>query len=195
MSYIVKDLLNEVFDKPWSMTEDPIMKHDMIYHYSKIAHDHPEEKISAVKAYRLEGNNGHLVSIVRNGMTEIHHIDKNDESGIIHDDNVKPNPRFYSTMIHHIKTKILDRSHAVRLVTPKDSDLSARYKSIAEKLKKKHNYKIDYKDDKFAGNEKDVIEIRPTPKLDLKESFKECRRMRAEGLLLNGSQLYFKSPT
>src|SRR3990170_6444464 len=97
----LKDLLLEIFDKPWSMSHDDEMTERAKNHIQSKRDSN--EEFSNIRAHKLEGDNGHLISFVRNGKLEAHHIDKNEESGEMTSHSDKPNPRFVSTMMHHLK--------------------------------------------------------------------------------------------
>lgn len=174
MSYKVKDFLNEVFDNPW--------KHEIDHHETEYAKSYmnsvkarnPHEDIIMVRAHKLEGDNGHLISYIRNGAYEVHHLNVNHESGFISQDasHRKPNPRFYSTMIDMIKKNALDKSKKARITTDSD-ELFKRYKSVSRKLKEKHGYHVEYQDDNFDGKTQKSIIISPRPKLAIKEFLEE----------------------
>lgn len=152
------EFLVEVFDKPWTKEHDPEMTKRVVD--SIAAKKEPNDTYANVKAHKLEGDNGHLISFVRNGALEAHHIDKNESSHGITGKS-KPNPRFYSTMIEHLKTQALDKGRSARITSLRDSPLSKHYDSIATKLAKKHGYPIDKKTDRGMGKDLDVIEIHP----------------------------------
>lgn len=123
-----KELLYELFDKPWSKEVDfqasEFYKNDAPKHYVGY-------KITNVKAHKLEGDNGHLLSFHRDGVLEAHHIHKSGVSGKMLSTG-KNNPRFVSTMIHHLKTEGLDKGRPVRVSTT-NSEQAKHYRRIIDK--------------------------------------------------------------
>jgi hypothetical protein len=153
-----KEFINEVFDNPWDKEHDEHMTNEMQHFLSN--HKEPHESFNNVKAHKLEGDNGHLISYTRNGVLEVHHLDKDQNSGEIQNGN-KPNPRFYSTMIEHLKTHGLDKGRPVKVVSTKDSVLSKHYKNIIPKITKREGYEIEHGEDSSLGNKVDTITIHP----------------------------------
>jgi hypothetical protein len=105
-------------------------------------------------------------------MLEAHHLDKDQHAGHPIHISDKPNPRFYSTMISHMQKHGLDKGRAVRVVSHKDSILSKRYKSIVDKLCKKHGYRAFKGVDHTLGHDMDKIYIHPSSyRIGLSENF------------------------
>lgn len=104
-----KEYLAELFDKPWTKTKD----HNLT---SKIKELHKRgeifkgDQVHNIKAFKLEGDNGHMLSYGRNGALEVHHHDKDGVSGEMHNEAKKANPRFVATMKQHLEEKGLNRS-------------------------------------------------------------------------------------
>ena len=139
-------LISEMFDKPWSLEKD----HDMTEFHKK---DAPEVykgyKITNVNTHKIEGHRGHLLSFQRDGILEAHHIPPGGEVGIEHGGNV-PNPRFYSTMIHHLKTNGLDKGRSVRVCTT-DERLAHNYRNfISRKFGATH--KVSHYEEHINGH-------------------------------------------
>ncbi len=83
-------LLLELFNNPWDLediTDSNIGDHIR----GEIKNQYG--KVSRYKLYRAEGNNGHIIEFHNINAMEIHHIDNNGVSGLIHN-NSKPNPRY-----------------------------------------------------------------------------------------------------
>lgn len=152
-------LILEMFDKPWSHSPDDDMTRHVTTHIFK--NKHKDETFTNIKAHRLEGKNGHLISYVRNGALEAHHVDRDFESGELHSGTEKPNPRFYSTMIHHLKTHALDKGRAARILSPHNSPLSKRYDSVTRKLATKHGHKLEHSVEQSLGHTYNSILIHP----------------------------------
>lgn len=111
-----KEYLVELFDKSWSTENDD----KNTEYYRKNIHPHyPDHKITNIHVYKLEGNNGHLVSFHRDGILEAHHSNGAGESGVMNP-STKPNPRFYSTTIHHLETNGINKGRAVNICTAND---------------------------------------------------------------------------
>lgn len=158
-------ILNEVFDKPWSYEKDEDMTNRIKKYYSR-----PEwsnHTINNIAAHKLEGNNGHLISIKRDGLLEVHHLDKDENSGVLHKDSTNSNPRFYGTMIHHLKTYGLDKGRPVRVSTAADTALDKHHTAIAEKLSKKHDYRLKHNYEDLPIGKFHNIEIHHKNKIDL----------------------------
>lgn len=152
-------LILEVFDKPWEYSRDEEMTRDVNTHILK--NKTKDETFTNVAAHKLEGENGHLISYVRNGILEVHHLDKNLESGELHRNKHMPNPRFYSTMIHHLKKYALDKGRSARILSPVGSNLSKRYNIITQKMAAKHGHKIEHSVEHSLGHEHNSILIHP----------------------------------
>lgn len=121
--------LFELFDKPWNKEYDS----DLTNFYKQDIHKHYEGyHISNVIAHKLEGNNGYLLSFQRNGVLEAHHISKEFESGRMLGNHKKCNPRFYSTMINHLKVEGLDKGREIR-VTTNDQTQARHYRYLIDK--------------------------------------------------------------
>lgn len=138
-----KDFLLEMFDKPWHYEKDVVLSD----RYKKQMHKDPTwngHSITNVNVHKIEGDNGYLTSYVRNGLLEVHHNDVDGESGKLHKNTEKPNPKFYSTIIHHYKKYGLNKGRQVRVSAEKDSDLDEHYTSLVSKLAKKHRYEIEH---------------------------------------------------
>lgn len=155
-----KEYLTEVFDHPWTKEYDHDMTTKLKDHIA--ANKEPHEEFNNIKAHKLEGDNGHLMSYHRNGALEVHHMDKDFNSGDKEktEKDTKPNPRFYSTMIHHMKEHGLDKGKPVRVVSPKDSKLSTKYKKVVGKLAKRDGYETTHSSDTSLGSHYDTIEIK-----------------------------------
>lgn len=131
--------LTELFDKPWKMEHDPEMESLVRDHYN----NHPnykDHKYGAVKAFKLEGNNGHLIHVVRKGFHEIHHIGSDYSSGENEPRKTKANPKFVGTAFHYAKEHVLSKGKQVK-ISASDSMYSS-IQPIVHRLAKKHGYEV-----------------------------------------------------
>ncbi len=155
----LKNLIYEIFDNPYSTEPADKVTTDAVLN-TIAKHKNDDENIGNVKVHKLEGNNGHLITYTRNKSFEIHHINANNESGeMIHIKDT--NPRFISTILHHIKTNALDKDRSAKIVSPKDSTLSNHYERIINKLSKKHGFKYEKGSENTLGKDRDVFTIHP----------------------------------
>lgn len=144
-----KEILNEIFDKPWSMRFDKHMTEHVKHHIEN--HKNVDEHIGNIQVHKLEGLNGHLISYTRNHILEAHHISLDGDTGkISHVRDV--NPRFISTMIHHLKVNGLDKGRSVRVVAPLNSPLKKHYDKFIKHYATKHNHKTDDEDINSMGS-------------------------------------------
>ena len=151
--------LYEVLDHPFTKILDHQMIADLENHIKQ--NNGSGDTFSNIKAHKLEGDNGHLMSYVRNGALEVHHMDKNNSAGELTSTTDRPNPRFYSTMLHHIKSEALDKGRSARVLSPKDSKLSTHYTSFISKLAKRTGHHIDKNIERSMGHDYDAITIHP----------------------------------
>lgn len=158
----VSQLLTELFDKPYHMEKDDAMTE--LAKQNVHGNFHDTDKITSVNAHKLEGDNGHLVSFMRNGSFEAHHIDKNMKSGeLTNHKNV--NPRFVSTMIHHLKTHGLDKGRSVRVHAPEH--LQRHYRVIAKKIMKDYpNHKMEETEETTKHGKHKGFVIRPISQIE-----------------------------
>lgn len=165
-----KEYLAEIFDTKWKHEVDPDMTEKVKNHYAT----HPSykgQKYTNVTAHKLEGDNGHMISCLRNGMLEVHHMDKDLDSGEIKNHH-KMNTKFVSTMMDHMKTHALDKARPARISATKD--MYNHLLPIAHRLAKKHGYHIkETGTENVGGREVHNAEIHHQGKLDsLKEALK-----------------------
>jgi hypothetical protein len=98
--------------------------------------------------HKIEGNNGHLIHVVRNGYHELHHLDSNGDSGSGAPKMAKPNPKFIGTSFHYAKEHIIDKDRTLKLSGTEH--MYPHIKPIAERLAKKHDYDIEHGTEKIG---------------------------------------------
>lgn len=156
-----REYLAELFDKPWSKTLDLGLTAEAktIYRTSEL---HKADKISHVQIWKLEGSNGHMISMHRNGALEVHHHDSTGQSGVMHLNPDKPNPRFISTMKDHLLTHGLGKGYPIRIMSVGDK-MKHHYSNIAKLIMKKSNIpsKMHEYSKHIDGKEVHHIEIHP----------------------------------
>ena len=159
---LFSDFILEMFDKPWKMIYDND-KTDQAKEILKTSDIHKDDSISYVRVHKLEGNNGHTISYYRNGALEIHHHDNSGASGKMHERPMRPNPRFISTMKHHLETEGLQKGHSVRMLAS-DDRMANHYHNIAKKIVSKNSkksWRVHRHITMVAGKEIHNIEIHP----------------------------------
>ena len=104
-------LLLELFDNPWKLED---ITNSDIGNHIKNEIKNQYNKISRYKLYKAEGDNGHIIEFHNINAMEIHHVDNNGVSGLIHN-NSKPNPRYISTMLDKIRYHTLQKNRNVRI--------------------------------------------------------------------------------
>lgn len=127
-----KNLIEELFDKPWKLED---ITHSDIGNHIRNEIQNQYDKVSRYKLYKAEGNNGHIIEFHNTNAMEIHHVDNNGISGLIHN-NDKPNPRYISTMMDRIKYHTLQKNRTVRIVSA-NRNLVNHYHRISKLIAKK----------------------------------------------------------
>jgi hypothetical protein len=132
--FAFREYLTEVLDKPWELTP---VRHGPVFNkiQTSVKADHP--KANQLRVYKAEGDNGHVIEFSHNGAIEIHHADKNFDSGQLHAGASNPNPRFISTMFSRLKHHVNDNLNPVRITgRPK---LFNHYHRIVKRMAGKYN--------------------------------------------------------
>ena len=147
--YLEEEHLLELFDKVLKYEHAPDIESEMRHHF----HNHETykyQKIGAVKVHKLEGDNGHLVHIIRNSHHELHHLDNAGMSGKDGPRKTLANPKFVGTMLHYAKEHILSKGRSLKIsAIPK---MHKPLKPIIERLAKKHNLTVTHGEETIGGN-------------------------------------------
>lgn len=131
--------MSELFDSSWSYSRDDEVESAIRTHY----HNHPiykEKGYGAIKAVKLEKNNGYLVHLIRKGIHEIHHLDKDFNSGENPPNRTNANPKFIGTAFKYAKEHILNKGRHLKIQAT--DKLYPSIKPIVDRLAKKHNLEI-----------------------------------------------------
>ena len=109
--------ITESLDNPWKLHE--LDKTDLFHKKVKEVADQDYPKHKKLKVYKTTDNDnnshGHILEFHNKGAIEIHHLDKNNDSGKINSDANKPNPRFIATMKQRVDHHT-GNGHSVRIV-------------------------------------------------------------------------------
>ena len=152
----------ELFDNPWQLED--ITNIDIGNHIkNEIKNQY--NKISRYKLYKAEGDNGHIIEFHNINAMEIHHVDNNGVSGLIHN-NSKPNPRYISTMLDKIRYHTLQKNRNVRIVSA-NKLLVNHYHRISKLVARKEP--VDVSDITEYDNKQSAFYITPKKNLPIAE--------------------------
>ena len=155
-------LLLELFDNPWKLED---ITNSDIGNHIKNEIKNQYNKVSRYKLYKAEGNNGHIIEFHNINAMEIHHVDNNGVSGLIHN-NSKPNPRYISTMLDKIRYHTLQKNRNVRIVSA-NKLLVNHYHRISKIVAKKEP--VDVSDITEYDNKQSAFYITPKKNLPIAE--------------------------
>jgi hypothetical protein len=155
-----KEYLFELFDKPWKMEHDPDME-EMVRHHFNNDEAYKDHKFGAVKVFKLEGDNGHLIHAIRKGYHELHHIASDNSSGDAPPKLSSPNPKFIGTALHYAKD-LIDSDKTIKIVAR--PDIHKKLKPIIDRIGKHNGYDVNHDFENIGGNEMHTSTIKRTLK-------------------------------
>lgn len=143
-----KEFLFEIFDKPLKYERDYEMESAVRDHFHNPNGPYSNHKFGAIKAFKLEGEAGHLVHAVRNGSHELHHIGRSGTSGEKLEPS-KPNARLVGTMMDYAKEHILGKNKDLKIQS--HSNIHKTLGPLVERIATKNKYRVSHGIEDISG--------------------------------------------
>lgn len=163
-----KEYLYELFDKPYGYSRDLKMEEKVRLHLSTNS-NYKDHKFGAVKVYKMDEDQGHIVHVIRNKYHELHHIAADNSSGESEPRLEHAKPRFIGTMMKYAKEHVLDQNRSLKISATKQ--MHHALKPIIEKVARKNGHEIEHGEEIIGNHETHFTIVKP--KNDI-HPMKEC---------------------